>query len=194
MKRARKGPVSFPASGTEQVGAALQLLKPVEKLFHHGLADKRLTMLWHQHLRIESSHPGHPGPAGAVAGHVAAMEAFHKADMVSEVFHRQVVRPATDRRANIAGKENAAWRIEEMEVAHRVQKVRRYRHQLAVPKRDISAFVGQEIIRALRSSPIRPPTKPEIRCGRKRLHNREVTTRARVCINQRGSDEITSGS
>ena len=121
----------------------MQLFEPVEELLDHWLADKRLAMLRHQHFRIETTHPRGPGPAGAIARHITPVEALHVAYMVGKVFHRDMVRTATYRRADIAGEQDAAGRIIKVEVTHRVQKVGRYRHQRAVAQRDLAALIRQ---------------------------------------------------
>lgn len=57
----------------------MQLLEPVEELLDHWLANKRLAVLRHQHLRIQPADPGCPDATGTIARHVAPVKALHLA-------------------------------------------------------------------------------------------------------------------
>ena len=59
-----------------------------------------------------------PGAAGAIAGHVTSVKAFHKAHMALNVFHWNVVGATTCCGTHIAGKQKTRHRIKEMEVTY----------------------------------------------------------------------------
>ncbi len=100
-------------------------------------------MLRHDPFDLEPAHHLGPQPADAVAAHVAAVERRHQRNVRIEIFHRRGGDLRVDhRRAQVAREQDARHRIVELEVALRVQEVRRHRQQVRLPDRDRHAGVG----------------------------------------------------
>lgn len=99
-------------------------------------------MLRHDPFDVEPAHHLRPQPAHAIAAHVAAVERRHQRQVRIKIFHRCGSHIGMHhRRSQVARKQDARLRIVELEVAFRVQEVRRHRQHVRVAERDRHARI-----------------------------------------------------
>ncbi len=125
-----------------EINAARQAVEPVEQLAD-GRADQRRAMLGRDHGDVELAHHAHPELEDFVAHHISPVKGLHarrKGVKTGEGVPGFL--PAEQRHAQIAGEQDFAHRVIELEVALGMHEVRRQQPQAGLAVAQSATRVG----------------------------------------------------